>query len=529
MGMMDRLLLYGILKNNTGAEVSASGNPATLSGTLEDKPLKDCKLYGWSKQETTTGAQLFELTDNYLWGYFTRGAIAGYYLNAIVWIPCEPNTTYTISGRTSRRDDNAWKNRVGQTMEVPAIGITPTNIVESSANIPITYKTDSDAKYLVLMAVTDGECEAGNRLEILKKDIAKLMINKGSSPLPWEPYTGGQPSPNPEYPQEIVSAGNNGEVGVEMYGKNLVNIPDSEFTGIKLIPITLRKGAYWFMADIKSNASNKSSIMFRKNEEEKVFYDLEQKDGSLKQITLTEDVDEIILYSGTGYVDSVDKLGVYKNIMISVDKPAVYEPYHTPQSISISTPTGLPAIPVDSDGNYTDANGQQWIADYVDLKRGKYVQWIGNCNLESLSWRLNSNIFHSNEISDSKKCGWTTEIGNLICSHYVCNMTAYNMNFRSDGLDNLIGMYDKSIVIKDTRWNKNVELFKQSLNGVYAYYVLDSPIERDLTASEIQAYQNLVTYAPTTIVGNDAECYMEVSAGGGDALRAKKIALILGE
>ena len=90
-------------------------------------------------------------------------------------------------------------------------------------------------------------------------------------------------------------------------------------------------------------------------------------------------------------------------------------------------------------------------------------------------------------------------------------------------------MYSKGVVIKDTRFNNDVELFKKSLNGVYVYYVLDEPIERDLTPEEIQAYKNLVTYAGTTIVENDADCYMEVSAGGGDALIAKKMALILGD
>jgi len=30
-------------------------------------------------------------------------------------------------------------------------------------------------------------------------------------------------------------------------------------------------------------------------------------------------------------------------------------------------------------------------------------------------------------------------------------------------------------------------------------------------------------------VENDADCYMEVSAGGGDALRTKKLALLLGD
>ena len=64
---------------------------------------------------------------------------------------------------------------------------------------------------------------------------------------------------------------------------------------------------------------------------------------------------------------------------------------------------------------------------------------------------------------------------------------------------------------------------------IVVHYILAEPIERDLTPSEIQSYQELTTYAGTTIVENDVECYMEVSAGGGDTLRAKKLALLLGD
>src|SRR5699024_4169333 len=46
------------------------------------------------------------------------------------------------------------------------------------------------------------------------------------------------------------------------------------------------------------------------------------------------------------------------------------------QSMTISTPNGLPGIPVDSDGNYTDAEGQQWICNEVDFARGVYVQRV---------------------------------------------------------------------------------------------------------------------------------------------------------
>lgn len=48
------------------------------------------------------------------------------------------------------------------------------------------------------------------------------------------------------------------------------------------------------------------------------------------------------------------------------------------QTLTLSTPGGLPGIPVSSGGNYTDESGQQWVCDEIDLKRGKYVQRVGS-------------------------------------------------------------------------------------------------------------------------------------------------------
>ena len=46
------------------------------------------------------------------------------------------------------------------------------------------------------------------------------------------------------------------------------------------------------------------------------------------------------------------------------------------QTIALQTPNGLPGIPVTSGGNYTDPQGQQWVCDEVDLKRGVKVQRV---------------------------------------------------------------------------------------------------------------------------------------------------------
>ena len=46
------------------------------------------------------------------------------------------------------------------------------------------------------------------------------------------------------------------------------------------------------------------------------------------------------------------------------------------QTLTLPTPNGLPGIPVTSGGNYTDASGQQWVCDEVDLERGVRVQRV---------------------------------------------------------------------------------------------------------------------------------------------------------
>lgn len=57
-----------------------------------------------------------------------------------------------------------------------------------------------------------------------------VMLEIGSNKTPYEPYTGGKPSPSPEYPQEIKNAGKwneetqKYEVDVKITGKNLLNL-----------------------------------------------------------------------------------------------------------------------------------------------------------------------------------------------------------------------------------------------------------------------------------------------------------------
>ena len=158
----------------------------------------------------------------------------------------------------------------------------------------------------------------------------------------------------------------------------------------------------------------------------------------------------------------------------------------------------------------------------MDLKLGKLYKKVTRLNLKDVDAISVAHGFHSN--------------GNGYLSFSVKNVNKGHQpisnRYKSSIWTNKSGYTyipnSNTIVFVDDRFTDKQTAIKLVQN-TYVIYALTSQIETDLTPEEIQAYKNLVTYAGTTIVENDAECYMEVSAGGGDALRAKKLALLLGD
>lgn len=70
----------------------------------------------------------------------------------------------------------------------------------------------------------------------------------------------------------------------------------------------------------------------------------------------------------------------YKNIQIDKGSEATsYEPYHEQ---TVTLPYTLNAIPVNSGGNVT-IDGQQYVADYVDVERGKLVRIVDSSKLDN--------------------------------------------------------------------------------------------------------------------------------------------------
>lgn len=578
--MMDSLLLYKILKNRTGAEISASGNPAIMTDTLKNNPMNEMKVFGWSKQERTTGAQLLDIKNV----GSSAGEIAstqhdGYVITAQGVYAEGDNSAYRnvsikldtakVAGKIITASVESAENDAGEALRLicdinykKPDGTTSWNLF--GMNKPITVSIPADAKLVKCRIHIIEENEKTIGYGTYTTTIKGLMVSIGDKVIPWEPYTGGQPSPSPDYQQQIVSAGSDGKIGVEVRGKNLfelTGIRDNEYLRIEKIenntiyarptnmnaesPGTTNYSNGWvnFSEKIKVISGILYTISLSYKAVQKMM-EIEKLDPA--RILVFKDSENIILNEEIKqeigkYVDVEIPLlipdgtdSIYftitcnncsvaiKNIQIEEGGYTSYEPYHEPRFLSISTPTGLPAIPVDTDGNYTDANGQQWISDYVDLKRGKLYKKVTRLNLKDADAISVAHGFHSN--------------GNGYLSFSVKNVNKghkpISNRYKSSMWTNKSGYTyvpnSNTIVFVDDRFTDKQTAIKLVQN-TYVIYALTSQIETDLTPEEIQAYKNLVTYAGTTIVENDAECYMEVSAGGGDALRAKKLALLLGD
>lgn len=596
--MMDSLLLYKILKNRTGAEISASGNPAIMPDTLKNNPMNEMKVYGWSKQERTTGAQLLDIKnvgssageiastqhDGYV--IIAQGVYAEGDNSAYRNVSIELDTA-KVAGKIITASVESAENDAGEALRLicdinykKPDGTTSWNLF--GMNKPITVSIPADAKLVKCRIHIIEENEKTIGYGTYTTTIKGLMVSIGDKVIPWEPYTGGQPSPSPDYPQQIVSAGSDGKIGVEVRGKNLfglTGIRDNEYLRIEKIenntiyarptnmnaesPGTTNYSNGWvnFSEKIKVISGILYTISLSYKAVQKMM-EIEKLDPARilvfkdsENIILNEEIKQeigkyvdveipLLIPDGTDsihFVITCNNCSVaIKNIQIEEGGYTSYEPYHEPQSLSISTPTGLPAIPVDSDGNYTDANGQQWIADYVDLKHGKYVQNIcdlplKDINLEWCTWGVNYIV--SNGTGFYAYLTKYAHVGNTktlatICQHNADAWGGRKIGCNAEVNGNYITISLHTSDLDDASDNKKaIESFKKIVEqtDTHVLYVRAEPIERDLTPEEIQAYQNLVTYAGTTIVENDAECYMEVSAGGGDALRAKKLALILGD
>lgn len=335
--------------------------------------------------------------------------------------------------------------------------------------------------------------------------VSEYMVEYGSEPTTYEPYTGGIPSPNPDYPQEIKSVVN---PTVKVCGKNLVgswkqDMIDTD-NGILIIP-----NDFWIHSEeyIKVNTENytfssdsicKATIYEYDNDKKYISFIQPLKESKNAIYTPSSKCVYIRIgynYDGANEAITPSDMGVSHWIQFELGStPTTYEPYHEQ---TVTLPYTLNAIPVNSGGNVT-INGQQYIADYVDVERGKLVR-----NVLVKTFTGNEGWAYSDATDDSKK-RFYLEINKKIKS--AIGISNYLRSIGADIRegDNCFAAYTRSLDVRITSIASLAE-FKSFLarldsNGkpLNVLFALGTPEEIDLTQEEISAFKALSTNYPVT-------------------------------
>ena len=354
----------------------------------------------------------------------------------------------------------------------------------------------------------------------------------------FEPYTGGIPSPNPDYPQEIKSVVN---PTVKVCGKNLLKAT-LESTTKKGITCT-NNGDGTYTLNGTANGGSDTTVSFN------VGYTLAKSGryivtgcpngGSNEKYNLRIGKDNIpwgtYVNSDLGngcLINVTDNTPITLNLMIKdgytcnnvIFKPMIvdaslypgttyddFEPYHEQ---TVTLPYTLNAIPVSSGGNVT-IDGQQYIADYVDVERGKLVRmckeyvitgserlamyWLGNASYLRNVCCINN--FENIVLYDG--------INPLAMSDMFIGKISENADDERAIYLMLRGSGDKTLAIKflDSDGITTVDLAKQWLieHKPKIVFVLSTSEEIDLTPEENEAFKALATYYPTTNIFANSE------------------------
>lgn len=179
------------------------------------------------------------------------------------------------------------------------------------------------------------------------------------------------------------------------------------------------------------------------------------------------------------------------------------------QSMTIYTPNGLPGIPVTSGGNYTDANGQQWICDEIDLARGVYVQRVCKKTFHGNSderWK----VYSYPEYDGYQYTAEDMSVGYLqngYCDIFeIQTKSAPRLGVWLGVNTNVIYVHHAVSIAADlASWNAWL-----SENPMTVIYFLATPIETPLSKDELAAYAKLHTYKNSTTVSNNALAHMEL-------------------
>lgn len=468
-----------------------------------DMGVQDLEMQGWTEQNSTEGKNLFDISDfeTNNKGIIENGTILfKQSLGTVTYYLSLSPGTYSISIKRSGYSGIGIKAN-----EVLVVNNDGSNNLTSNFDV-----SDGDS---VVLKFSEGQNPNGE-----DRMIYDIMLNSGSAALPYEPYTGGQPSPNPDYPQEIISAGKYDEetqkyqYEVKLTGKNLWDTIKGSDTS-NWVRSTSQSGYSDFAIDV--SAGKKVTVSFPEKlptgkgmyvgivltedgNIDKWMYHSKIEGLIFQQQTVTAAGDKIWIRCNTGSVPWFSSDNPYFQVEYGEERTD-FQPYKE-QTVLITSDR-----PLTKRDRLEKRNGQWgWV-----YKSAEIVLDGGNDEAWTLYIASTAEVisFHTTLY------GGIGAMKSSLCDKYINKDHAWDE-------ESLYGIYSDHISYPGRKYFRppsadveTVEQWKTWLqsNPLTLWYETAEETFVPLSESEQEALNALRTYYPTTILDNDQGCDMALT------------------
>lgn len=516
----------------------SSGKQLVLKNTVGDTPFNSLNVYGRSRQKTTTGAQLYDVSA----------------VEKSVYISIDADGWITVSCDNTENESIKYIGVVVAPSELIATSTTYTLVCEIRELSNINLVACSAYEGVLKGQFADGvvpkttgttiskittrddfeDCATMLRtvLDIAAGDVGKAVFRLSvladtsvtANTFVYEPFTGGMASPNPQYPQEIKSVGDSGNIGLEVYGANLFDYENHLKSKAGLnTTVTEDHGLH-----VVGNIGDYFSVTWQKKKLPAGDYTIRPSNlGTIDTAVygqLSYSMDGAVVYNTKNTTldeAALCTLSVTAKPNIEVDKtvypiinagttPLNFEQYKGMQSFSAPTPNGLPGIPVDKAelATCTDSDGQMWCCDEIDYERGVYVQRVEKLKLTS------DRTYGLGEIQGTMRawtqCGSRKGSGR---APVISNRFLFDFSAETTGT---VFSTDGHVYIYPPETVTTVEELKEWLdeNETEVLYILEDQIETPISDETMDEFYSLNAHDGITTIlnmdGNGESAHLQI-------------------
>lgn len=339
----------GSLKEGLGNKITkfyASNQGETHITDSDNGKIQDMIIYGRSSQFTTTGKNLLK----YPYIETTKTA------QGITFTDNKDGSINVSGTGTETAYYNLYSNIDGKRLTLASGTYKLVAKGRSKCNV-FTNNGVNSVKNEGTFTITDGHNDVWCFIEAPKglavdETIYPMIQLASSTNESYEPYTGGKPSPNPDYPQEIKRVV---KPVVKVCGKNLLQ-PNLRYND--RAKINIKKGVKLTLICKNGVVSKGGNLKFEKANGGIAWFGFDK--GNVKQ--------QIMLYDDVVAFYYLFNSEPSESYALYIGDENTYEPY---KEQSVQLPYTLNAIPVASGGNVT-IDGQQYITDRVVEKDGVF-------------------------------------------------------------------------------------------------------------------------------------------------------------